>query len=360
MFKWMSSLSGVVPVAACDVRPELWNAPTGGAVAEGKSMAEQMPDVVYYESYDDMLAKANLDIVMVETPATCHTEFCVKALEHGAHVYSDIPTVASVEEAELIWKVDAETPGMFMTGATTCGWGYVIGMQDLFAQGVLGKPYALEAEYIHDCRYLWDETPWRRPSVKWGSMPIRYCTHSLGPMLSIMDEEVRTVSCITTGSHVTDNPFCNDYMSALFQTPSGVSLRFTASFVNNAGCGHHSYRVFATKGYFEHLSSRGEEQPARTIYNTTENGKKLMTLPVDTSPYSTERGKQFEDLGSSFGHGGADSYLMQCFIAALERGDKVAPVSLKQGLAMTLPGIYAGQSAMQGGEKVTISYPWDK
>ena len=56
-------------------------------------------------------------------------------------------------------------------------------------------------------------------------------------------------------------------------------------------------------------------------------------------------------------------------VANLEEADRFfravreglpAPISLREGLAMTIPGIYAEQSLKQGGEILTIYYPWDK
>ena len=35
------------------------------------------------------------------------------------------------------------------------------------------------------------------------------------------------------------------------------------------------------------------------------------------------------------------------------------PITLREGLLMTLPGIYAAVSAQRGGEKLTIHYPWE-
>ena len=36
------------------------------------------------------------------------------------------------------------------------------------------------------------------------------------------------------------------------------------------------------------------------------------------------------------------------------------PVSLRDGLCMTLPGIYAVESVIRNGERVDIHYPWEK
>ena len=50
---------------------------------------------------------------------------------------------------------------------------------------------------------------------------------------------------------------------------------------------------------------------------------------------------------------------MRKFEETLLNGGKEAPCSLKAGLRMTLPGIFAAESALNGGMPQTIYYPWD-
>jgi hypothetical protein len=59
------------------------------------------------------------------------------------------------------------------------------------------------------------------------------------------------------------------------------------------------------------------------------------------------------------GHGGLDYALEDKFFRAVLNGEP-APITLKEGLAMTLPGIYAEESSKRGGEVMTMYYPWDK
>ncbi|MBO5760945.1 MAG: Gfo/Idh/MocA family oxidoreductase [Lentisphaeria bacterium] len=354
-------LFGIKGVAACDINPALWYDDILRDKAVHPSMASQLPDVKFYESYDEMLEKADLDIVMIETPATCHAEFCIKALDRGIHVFSDIPSVRDLVEAKDLWEAHLRSSAKLMTGATTMGWGFCLSLQDLYHQGLLGKPYALEAEYIHDCRGLWEETPWRKPTTKFASVPCSYSTHSLGPMLAVLEEDLTEVVCISSGSHVTEFPHANDYTCALFRTPSKVTVRMTCSFINNCKSGLHSFRVFGTEGCFEHLSHRGEKQPMRTTFSSNKlvGADAPVELPVGFSPFSDAVKRQYKYKGT-FGHGGADSYLWLRFIEALQRGDEVMPISLRDGLRMTLPGIYAVESVIRDGEKVAIHYPWQK
>jgi len=214
---------------------------------------------------------------------------------------------------------------------------------------LLGKPYYLEAEYIHDVREYYKHTPWRAS----GNMSVKYCTHSLGPLLRILDEDLRTVSCVSTGSQLEPDSEIkfNDHMTAHFTTESNVVFRFTISTRNNAKIGLHSYRVFGTEGYFERFSGRGKIPPA-TFFSSNKlyATKNLTELPIDTQRY--EFGSQ-----GSLGHGGADFALCNRFFNAMQ--GKGEAITLREGLRMSLPGIYAAESAKQGGKLVTIKYPWE-
>lgn len=345
MFRLAAGFDGVEPVAACDLDASRWtDAPAGE-----RPFAERFPDAIFCLDFDAMLAGSALDAVMIETPADRHAEFCGRAMEAGVAVFSDIPTVANLDEATRLWEIAERRGSFFMTGANPNEWGFVEALCDLHRQGLLGKPYYLEAEYIHDTRGLWAKTPWRG-----NYPPIRYCTHSLGPLLRILPEDLRTVSCVGTGSQVTGLEGKNDLMTAHFTTDSGAVVRLTVSFINQAGCGYHSYRVFGTEGYFERLSERGS-QPARTLFNTNRlyGMKQLTELPV-----GTQRHELAAEGNAAAGHGGADYALLASFFAALREG-RPPPIDLRDGLRMTLPGLYAAESARRGGALLTLRYPWD-
>lgn len=348
MFKNIGTSDGVDAVCACDIKKELFFEPQ----RNNPPLAETMKQVKFYDDFEKMLADEKFDVLLVETPALCHAEFCAKALARNIHVYSDIPSVATLAEADMLWQAQARSNALLMTGATTMGWGFVHAMQDIYHKGLLGKPYLLEAEYIHDCRSFWQESPWRKPGPGNLQNPAYYCTHGLGPLLSIMDEDLRYVNAFTTGSHVTDIPEANDANIAVYRTESGVTVRQTNSFINNYKAATHSFRVFGTDGCFEHLAKRGN-LPEVTGFSSTKmyGAREYTQLPVSFQPY---------DLPKSFGHGGADSYMWYSFEKALRAKAAEAPCSLRDGLRMTIPGIFAVQSILEDGKKFTIRYPWDK
>ena len=335
----------IIPAAACDINADLWYK----SQRNEPPLAETFPDTKFYEDFDSMLANEKIDVLLVETPAYLHAEFCAKGLQHNLNVLSDIPLVRDYAEAEMLYNVSIESRAVLMTGANPNEWGFIEAAYDLYKQGLLGKPFYLEAEYIHDIRCLWEETPWRRKG-----QPIKYCTHSLGPLLRLLpDEDLCKVSCVSTGPQIVGEEGQNDLMTAHFTTANNTVVRFTASFINEAKCGLHSYRVFGTEGYFERLSERGH-YPARSMFNSKKlyGANKLTELPIDMfrPEYANSQGT---------GHGGADHILCCDFFEALRSGNMEKVITLKDGLRMTLPGIFAAQSADKGGEIVEIKYPWN-
>ena len=76
----------------------------------------------------------------------------------------------------------------------------------------------------------------------------------------------------------------------------------------------------------------------------------LTSLPV------SEKRPELKHLSDLQGHGTADYAMLADFAAAI--GGKPCAIDIKEGLKMTLPGLYALESSKQGGRMLEISYPW--
>lgn len=354
LFQLAAGFDCVEPAATCDIRPHNWYEKQW---LSDEALAETFPETVFYENYDEMLEKANLDIVVVETGADIHAEFCCKALAKNINVLSDIPVVANLKEAEELWKVAQKSIAMFSTGANPNEQKFTVFLKDFYQKGLLGKPYYMEGEYIHwslprseERVHLNENGDWRRLLT-----PIRYCTHSLGPLLSILEEELRTVSCVGSGQHANDYATGNkkhDMMNATFQTDSGVIVRFLRNGRCRADIGHHNYRVFGTEGYMERIDRFWKPVIRYNSMKELDTGLKEIGGEFMPPAYAN-------NPDAKKGHGGMDYAMMDHFLQALQTGGS-APISLREGLCMTLPGIYAEESAKRGGEILRMRYPWDE
>ena len=82
-------------------------------------------------------------------------------------------------------------------------------------------------------------------------------------------------------------------------------------------------------------------------YNSTKDNPELQEISGEFMPPAYANNPDAE------GHGGMDYALMDKFLRAIRDGAP-APISLREGLAMTLPGIYAEESSKRGGEVITM------
>ena len=350
MLKMSANFDCVIPAAACDILPRNFYETQW---LSDKPLAEMFPDMVFYEDYDKMLEEANLDLVIVETGADIHAEFCCKALAKDINVFSDIPNVASLKEAKELWEVAQKSKAIIGTGANPNEQKFAVLLRDFHRDGLLGNPYYMEAEYIHwsmpksaERVHLSENGDWRRLLC-----PIRYCTHSLGPLLAILDEPIRKASAFGTGKHSPES-IKDDMQCAQFQTESGIVLRLLRNGRCRAKIGHHNYRVFGTEGYMERIE-RFEKPVIR--YNSMKSpDPELQEISGEFMPPEYAN----DEKAKKAGHGGMDYALLDHFFKALLAGEP-APIDLKAGLEMTLPGIYAEESIKRGGELIDVKYPWD-
>lgn len=362
MVKLSGDFEAVAVAAVCDLFPRNWYEKQWLSEAP---LSEMFPETVFYDDYDVMLEQTQLDVVIVETGADIHAEFCCKALEKNIHVLSDIPNVASLQEADALWKAAARSKAMISTGANPNEQKFAVLLQEFYRKGLLGNPYCMEAEYIHwslpqseEHIHLNENGDWRKLLI-----PIRYCTHSLGPLLKVLEEELRLVSCFGTGMHAQDAVGAfgsapsnggfrkDDMMCAQFQTDSGVVIRLMRNGRCRAQIGHHNYRVFGTEGYMERIDRF--DKPVIRYNSMRELDTGLKEISGEYMPPA------YANNPKAVGHGGLDYAMLDHFFQAVLSG-KSAPISLREGLAMTLPGIYAEESAKRGGQVLRMRYPWDE
>ena len=331
-----TSFEQVEPTAICDINPE----------ASFDVVKEICPDVDCFTDYREMLDKTPLDAVIVGTAPTNHAEFSTVALRHGLSVLSEIPIVHRLEEVAPLLEAERTSSGMFMTGSNPNFAGRLRDLQRVHELGLLGEPYYMEVDYVHDLRDWFAETRWRAEYE-----PIRYCTHSLGPLLTLFDENLENVTCFDTGGWLEpDQPNRHDIMTALFRTPSSRVVKLTVSFANNfRRRDSHRCVVHGTKGVYVW------EDPDKTYFNTTELPGAHAPVQLHSTRMDIRYARNPEAVAA--GHSGMDYVMFEAFLDAVAAGGP-SPISLREGLRMSLPGIYAVESARRGGELTEIRYPW--
>jgi predicted dehydrogenase len=157
-------------VAVCDVSSRPWEWLTGerDIEQEGPEAAifphhvqwtkksREHPDfaaVEFIQEYEAVLARDDIDAVILVLPDILHRDFAVAALEAGKYVLSTKPMAATIEEGFDIARSAQEHPGHFMLGFQTTYSPFTTTVLDIIESGEIGEPRLV--------RYDYHRSPWR-------------------------------------------------------------------------------------------------------------------------------------------------------------------------------------------------------
>ena len=101
------SHEGCKVIAACDV----------DATHLSEACAEFGPDCKGYRDFRDLLARKDIDAVIIGTPDHWHAYICIAAMKAGKHVYCEKPLTLTIDEGKKLVKVWRETKSIFQTGS---------------------------------------------------------------------------------------------------------------------------------------------------------------------------------------------------------------------------------------------------
>lgn len=286
-----------------------------------------------YESLEALVKDRSIEAVFVATDAPSHAKHCMEVLESGKHVMTAVPAAwGSVEDAEKLLETVKRTGMKYMMAETSCYRPECHAMREIYRAGGFGRLVYSEGEYFHYCPTPIDS--FRRWRV--GSPPLWYPTHSTAYYVGVTGKRYTSVSCqgfhstieaFQPGANRYDNPFSDEV--ALFETSEGgISRMCMCKAVHSHSV--ETGRVFGEKGWMEGMEYRGA----------------LEDLP-DTRRPPLPPGMP------AGGHGGSHGPLANEFVTAILE-DREPLVNVREALAMTVPGIVAHQSALQGGERLKI------
>jgi predicted dehydrogenase len=302
-----------------------------------------------YPSLEVLLREArNVDAVAVFTEAPNHEKHVRMCWERDLHVISAVPACLTLEEAERLVEAKVRSGLKYMMAETSYYRHYCIAARQLYQQGSFGELFYSEVEYYHPhighrispLSFYQGRRTWR-----YGYPPMLYPTHSTGLLIGVTGERLTDVSCLGWGNpeneSLGDNRYHNPFnaASALFKTDQGHMCRCNV-FWDGTAEGERA-QWFGTQLTFYMPASGG--QPFRL---QGPNAPEWERIPNYWNRLP-------ETLTRSGGHGGSHPFLTHEFVTALVE-DREPVVDLYTALAMTVPGIIAQESALQGGIQLEV------
>jgi len=166
--------------------------------------------------------------------------------------------------------------------------------------------------------------------------PIQYCSHTLGPIVRLLQDRAVSAFGLGIAGKAAPDLVATDLESALLETAHGAIIRLT-----NAFTVAHPMAL-----YYNFVGTRGSA--------------KILRAGGLTSRFWTELGGkagQWEELPLDLGRRpGAriDLEVMLSEFVKSVRADAKPPIDVHESMDMTLPGIVAHRSGLQGGVKLEV------
>lgn len=155
------------------------------------------PDMKIYkqEEFDKMLDELKPDAVIVTTADGAHHEYIIRAMKKGYDVFSEKPITMSQENCLAIRRAEKQT-GKKVTVTFNCRFmPYFVKLKELIASGIIGKPLAINYEYVLNTVHGGDYFKrWHRFMENSGGMMVHKATHHFDVINWLLDDDPVSVS----------------------------------------------------------------------------------------------------------------------------------------------------------------------
>lgn len=207
-----------------------------------RALAAQEYGIQTHEDYDEMLARQDLDLVVVATPSAMHRDHVIAALEAGKHCVCEKPLCMDLAECEEIVAA-AQRTGMMMSAYQNRRWDEThLGAMHTVSSGVLGELFftkQISMSYSPIMRTYGVEEfrpQWRAEKRYGGGLLYDFGPHRIDQLLQLLDyPEVRDVYCELQGRVWSDE--VDDYCLVIIRFANGVTSQVETTTVARLGIG---------------------------------------------------------------------------------------------------------------------------
>jgi scyllo-inositol 2-dehydrogenase (NADP+) len=215
-----------------------------------KKMAAHYPDIVSYNSVEEILKDSEIELIIVNTPNFTHFDFAKQALRAGKHVLIEKPAAGNVTEIKELFDV-ARSASRKVFAYQNRRWDSdFLSVKEIVESGRLGK--LTEVNFRYD-RYKPALNP--KPFKETKDTPINGIVYELGPHL--IDQAIhlfgKPLSFDKLITIQRENSEVPDYVNYRLVYPAGLVVYLTSglliadpvpSFVVHGSLGSYSkYRV---------------------------------------------------------------------------------------------------------------------
>lgn len=350
--------------ALCDLVPDKARHAQELVTGAGQKSPELYTDGDH--AFQQLVARDDLDLVVIATPWRWHTPMAIAAMKHGKHVAIEVPAATTIEECWQLVDTSEQTRRHCLMLENCCYGENETLVLNMVRAGLFGNLLYGEAAYIHDLRSeLFSnagEGLWRRTihTERDGNL---YPTHGLGPVANYMginrgDRFEYLVSMSTPSRGLADYRAVHipkgdpkwqekyidgDMNTSLIKTANGLTVNLQHD-VSNPHPYDRLNTIAGTKGVFK-------DYPAR-LYFDGSGKEEYGTLDLYRDQYQHPLWKKEGEIARKLGgHGGMD--FIECYrlVESIRRG-LVPDLDVYDAATWSAPGPLSRQSVEQGSAPV--------
>lgn len=324
------------------------------------------------ETLDQALARPDVDLVHLLTPVPSHARLALQVLESGRHCAIAVPLATTVDDVTTLLRAAERTGQRLLMMETSVHGREYRTVADWYRAGRFGALTSYRGFHIQNLDGF--------PDYWQGFPPMHYLTHALSPILDLLGTRAVEVSARGSGrlpDHRRRGGFDNSFPSEIGHVVldrSDLVAQVQMSFFQHA----RSY----VEGFDLHGEHLGVEWPTDhtgplTVHEMSgpapgRRGNTVTTstlepdpdlgadrLPPALRPFTRDTTVELPGMSGPqslhAGHGGSHPFLVAQAVTEVLSVDGSG--SHLRAADLTLPGIVAHQSALQGGRPLPVPDP---
>ena len=167
---------------------------------------EKYPDVSIVRSFDELISRIELDLIVVNTPDITHYEYARRALEAGKHVVVEKPFTITVAEGEELVALAAER-GLMLSVYQNRRWDCdFLTVKEILAKGLLGRLVEFESTFPRYRNYIKPNT-WKETGESGGGLTYNLGAHVIDQVVQLFgmpDAVFADIATLRDGGKVDD------------------------------------------------------------------------------------------------------------------------------------------------------------